>query len=60
MSGVHCEHTSSAIELLENGRLRGRDTGDPIGFVVEFENGFKGSSVCVGSMLAVLLIYLLI
>jgi L-ascorbate metabolism protein UlaG (beta-lactamase superfamily) len=41
VSGVHCEHTSSEIELLDNGRLKGRDIGDPIGFVVEFENGFK-------------------
>ena len=41
VSGVHCEHTSSEIVLLDDGRLKGHDVGDPIGFVVEFENGFK-------------------
>ncbi len=41
VSGVHCEHTSSEIVQLDGGRLKGRDVGDPIGFVVEFENGFK-------------------
>ena len=41
VSGVHCEHTSSEIVLQPDGSVAGRDIGDPIGFVVEFENGFK-------------------
>ena len=41
VSGVHCEHSSSEIVVLDDGRFQGRDIGDPIGFVVEFENGFK-------------------
>lgn len=41
VSGVHCEHTSSEIVTTPDGGVKGRDVGDPIGFVVEFENGFK-------------------
>ncbi len=41
VSGVHCEHTSSEIQTTSEGGLTVRDVGDPIGFVVEFENGFK-------------------
>ena len=41
VSGVHCEHSSSEIVMTADGGVAGRDIGDPIGFVVEFENGFK-------------------
>lgn len=41
VTGVHCEHTSSEIVATADGGVKVRDVGDPIGFVVEFENGFK-------------------
>ena len=40
ISGVHCEHSSSEIVATADGGVKGRDIGDPIGFVVVFENGF--------------------